>query len=157
MSCPHGRAAQTADLDAGIMEPMFRRRKRPVAASFDERLEALRQAGLETRTEAAGRVRVTRGELAATIEEAPGAAPRIVLTGRLLGGELARLVDGGFQKFWRTPEGRSVPALADQLEGLHGFEEDLREALGLASYYNTSLGSTNALHRYDRPAPPSSS
>ena len=66
-----------------------------------------------------------------------------------MGGEIAALVDGGYQKFWRAG-GRNVPALAGQLEALHEFEEDLREGLGLESFYNTSLGTTNDLHLYDR-------
>jgi len=64
-------------------------------------------------------------------------------------GEIAALVDRGFQKFWRAGD-RSVPALAQQLKALHEFQEDLREALGLVSRYNTSLGTTNDLHLYDR-------
>jgi leucyl-tRNA synthetase len=37
-----------------------------------------------------------------------------------------------------------------QLKALHAFEEDLTEALGLESLYNTSLGTTNDFHVYDR-------
>lgn len=59
-------------------------------------------------------------------------------------------MDGGFQKFWRVGNARKAPALASQLRALHAFEEDLREALGLESLYNTSLGTTNDLHQYDR-------
>jgi hypothetical protein len=59
-------------------------------------------------------------------------------------------VDGGFQKFWRVDGQRKAPALASQLKTLHEFEEDLRAALGLDSLYNTSLGTTNDLHHYDR-------
>jgi hypothetical protein len=68
---------------------------------------------------------------------------------------MARLVDVGFQKFWRTPEGNDTPVLAEDLSQLHAFEEDLRETLGLVSLYNTSLGTTNNLHLYDRVTPPS--
>jgi hypothetical protein len=69
--------------------------------------------------------------------------------GWVLGAEIAALVDGGYQKFWRAGS-RRVPALAQHLKELHDFEEDLREALGLESLYNTSLGTTNDLHVYDR-------
>jgi len=68
---------------------------------------------------------------------------------RAVAAEIAALVDGGYQKFWRAGN-RRVPALAQQLKALHDFEEDLREALGLESLYNTSLGTTNDLHVYDR-------
>jgi hypothetical protein len=77
------------------------------------------------------------------------AAPRIERAGWLVGGEIAALIDEGYQKFWRAG-GRDVPAQARQLQALHEFEEDLREALGLESLYNTSLGTINDLHEYDR-------
>jgi hypothetical protein len=62
-------------------------------------------------------------------------------------------VDTGFQKFWRTPDGRDLPALAAHLRELHAFLEDLRETLGLTSLYNTALGTVNDLHLYDRSRP----
>ena len=43
-----------------------------------------------------------------------------------------------------------MPALASQLQALHAFDEDLREALGLTSLYNVSLGTTADEHLYDR-------
>lgn len=134
---------------AAYNETMFFRRPRPRAPSFDEQLEILRSAGLDVRAEGEQRARVARGASAAVIEKAAG-APRIALTGRLLGDELARLVDAGNQKFWRTPGGRQWPALAAHLSELHALLEDLRAALGLASFYNTALGTVNDLHLYDR-------
>ena len=131
-------------------ESMFFRRKRPRALNFEEHVRALRRAGFEVHAEPGGRVRVARGASAAVVEDAPGAAPRILVTGRLLRDDIARLVDGGFQKFWRTPDGHEAPTLAAHLGELHAFHEDLREALGLVSYYNTSLGTTNDWHLYDR-------
>ena len=70
--------------------------------------------------------------------------------GWVVNGETALLVDGGFQKFWRVGDQRKAPALAHELKTLHNFEEDLREALGLTSLYNTSLGTVNDVHMYDR-------
>jgi hypothetical protein len=128
---------------------MFFRRGRPRAPSFDEHVQALRAAGFDVRAGGDRRVCVARGASAAIIEAVAG-APRIVLTGRLVGEEIARLVDTGFQKFWRTPDGRDIPALAEHLSELHALLEDLRETLGLASLYNTSLGTVNDLHLYDR-------
>jgi hypothetical protein len=124
---------------------MFFRRRRPKETTFEERLEALRAAGFETLPEPGSRVKASRGGCGALI--AP--APRIEHAGWLVEGEIAALVDGGYQKFWRTG-GRDVPALAEQLKALHDFEEDLREGLGLESLYNTSLGTINDLHLYDR-------
>jgi hypothetical protein len=78
-------------------------------------------------------------------------APRIAQrAGILAGGEIANLVDGGFQKFFRTPSGKSKPALATDLRALHDFEEDLKEALGLESLYNESLGTVSTFYQYDR-------
>ncbi len=76
--------------------------------------------------------------------------PRVDASGLLLGSQIARLIDGGFQKFLETPGGKRKPALASDLQALHDFQEDLREALGLESYYNESLGTTFNRHAYDR-------
>jgi hypothetical protein len=124
---------------------MLFRRHQVKAQTFEERLEALRAAGFDTAPEPDGRVRVSRDGCAARIDS----GPRIERAGWLVGGEIAALIDGGYQKFWRTSSG-SVPARAEQLKALHEFEEDLREGLGLESYYNTSLGTINDLHNYDR-------
>ena len=64
--------------------------------------------------------------------------------------EIGALVDGGFQKFFRTPSGKKKPALAEELKALHDFEEDAREALGKQSYYNESLGTVSTFYLYDR-------
>jgi hypothetical protein len=124
---------------------MWFRKRQPKVTTFEERLEALRASGFETLPEPGGRVKVSRAGCGAIIDS----APRIERAGWLVGGEIAELVDGGYQKFWRAG-GRDVPALAEQLKALHEFEEDLREGLGLESFYNTSLGTTNDLHLYDR-------
>lgn len=129
---------------------MFFRRKPPRTPTFQERLESLRGSGFRTDARPEGRVQVSRDACAAIIEDALDGGTRIHRAGRLLGDEIALLVDVGYQKFWQTPDGCRVPALAHQLEELHDFEEDLREALGLLSLYNTSLGTTNDLHLYDR-------
>jgi hypothetical protein len=127
---------------------MFFRRHKPVEITFEERLATLRQSGFDTSRQTDGRVRVGRDGCAAIITE--GSIPRIDRAGWLIGDEIALLVDGGFQKFWRVGSERKAPALASQLKALHEFEEDLREGLGLESLYNTSLGTTNDDHQYDR-------
>jgi len=129
---------------------MLLRRPRPRMPSFEERLEALRAAGFQVHQEGSGRLRVSRGASAAIVEAAAGACPRIAVAGRLIEGEIARLVDAGFQKFWRNAGGRQWPALAAHLSELHALLEDVRECLGLISPYNTSLGTVNDLHVYDR-------
>jgi len=133
---------------------MFFRREKPREITFQDRLEALRQAGFELQPEAGGRetaVRVLRDGCASVIAPAGEAGVRIaVRPGRLLKGEVAALVDGGFQKFFQSPGGARKPALAPELKALHRFQEDLREALGLTSLYNESLGTVSNLYFYDR-------
>jgi hypothetical protein len=124
---------------------MFFRRPQPSEPSFEDRLNALRRLGFEIHPQADGRVRVYRDGCAAIVSEG-----RIERAGWVLRGSIAQLVDGGYQKFWAVDGRRAAPALAFELKALHAFNEDLLEALGLKSYYNTSLGTTNALHDYDR-------
>jgi hypothetical protein len=76
--------------------------------------------------------------------------PHIDRAGLMIGNEIGALVNGGYQQYWLAPSGKRVPAQAAQLKELHEFEEDLKEALGLSSLYNTSLGTISALHLYDR-------
>lgn len=129
---------------------MFFRRQTPHVPTFEERLTNLRQLGFAVTAEGSGRARVSRNGCAAVIEDAPGGQPLVNKAGVLIGNEIGLVVHGGYQMFLRTPIGRNVPALASQLQALHGFEEDLREGLGLISLYNTSLGTTSDLHLYDR-------
>lgn len=132
------------------MKSMFFRRVRSRRPDFSQRIEKLKTWGFEVQQLDDGGLRVLRDGCEARVRRGEGDALLVEQTGRSLGGELARLVDGGYQKFWLTPGGRREPALAGQLKVLHAFEEDLREALGLKSLYNTSLGTVSALHLYDR-------
>jgi hypothetical protein len=112
-------------------------------------VENLRQAGF-TVTPGAGAVRVTRGVCAIDLKDEGGEARAVGAAGILMGGEIGALIDGGYQKFFRTPTGRQQPALAEELKALHEFEEDLKEALGQESYYNESLGTVSTYYLYDR-------
>jgi hypothetical protein len=69
--------------------------------------------------------------------------------GWLLAGEIARLVDKGYQKFLKTPK-LEIPATADILRAIHEFSEELKEAAGATSLYNESLGTTSDRYVYDR-------
>jgi hypothetical protein len=69
--------------------------------------------------------------------------------GYLLGGEVATLLDRGFQKFWKTRR-LEVPAIAESLQAVHRFAEELREVIGEPSLYNESLGTTSDSYHYDR-------
>lgn len=118
---------------------MFFRKPVPETAAWEDRLAGFAVERLDGR-----RVRVERSGCGAVA--APAGIER---SGWIVGGEIAALVDAGYQKFWQAGA-RRIPALAPQLQALHAFEEDLREALGLTSLYNTSLGTTNDAHHYDR-------
>ena len=73
-----------------------------------------------------------------------------VLPPSLLQGQCARLWDAGYQKFLLSDEGVKLPALAEQLVNLRKFNEELRTALGVPTFYNEALGSVSALSVYDR-------
>jgi len=128
---------------------MFFRRQRLEIPTFDQRVEKLRAAGFAT-APLDGALRVTRGPCAIDLKEQDGAAVAVCQAGILMGAEIGALVDGGYQKFFRTPSGKQKPALADELKALHEFEEDLWQALGRQSYYNQSLGTVSTLYLYDR-------
>ena len=69
--------------------------------------------------------------------------------GYLIGGEIAKLVNKGYQQFLKTSK-TEVPATADHLKALHQFTEEFKEALGLPSLYNESLGTVSDSYVYDR-------
>jgi hypothetical protein len=113
-------------------------------------MDALRQAGFTVAARQGGIARVSREECAVDLKDTGGTLQREGRAGVLLGDEIASLVDGGFQKFFRTPGGRQKPALAEELKALHDFEEDVKEALGQESLYNESLGTVSTFYLYDR-------
>ena len=87
---------------------------------------------------------------AAEIAPAPDGTTEILSRpGVLVGGEIARLLDRGYQKFFKTSK-LEIPATADHLRSLHEFSEELKEAMGATSLYNESLGTTSDLYQYDR-------
>jgi hypothetical protein len=68
----------------------------------------------------------------------------------MLKGQFTRLWDAGYQKFLLTDEGLKLPALASHLQSLRKFNEELRTALGVPTFYNEALGSVSQLSVYDR-------
>jgi hypothetical protein len=87
---------------------------------------------------------------AAEIAAAPdGTTEVLARPGWMLGGQIARLVDRGYQKFLKTPS-IEIPATADHLRAIHEFSEELKEAAGATSLYNESLGTTSDRYIYDR-------
>ena len=129
---------------------MFFRRRPPVAVTYSSQLEALKQAGFAASALGTGGVRVSRGDCAVDLKEVAGKAQVIGCAGILAGSEIAHLVDGGFQKFFCSPNGARRPATASQLVALHAFEEDLKQALHEECLYNDSLGTVSSSYMYDR-------
>ncbi len=133
----------------GYNERMFFRRERPQNPTFAERVENLRKAGFTITPLAGGAVRACRENCVVDLREENGK----VCAGRagiLMAGEIGVLVDGGYQKFFRTSDGKNKPALADELKALHNFEDDLKQALGQEMLYNEALGTVSTFYLYDR-------
>lgn len=68
----------------------------------------------------------------------------------MINGQFTRLWDAGYQKFLLTDDGHKLPALATHLENLRKFNEELRTALGVPTFYNEALGSVSQVSVYDR-------
>ena len=73
-----------------------------------------------------------------------------ILPSVIVNDQFTRLWDAGYQKFLLFDDGRKLPALASQLGCLRKFNEELRTALGVPTYYNEALGSTCRITSYDR-------
>jgi hypothetical protein len=95
-------------------------------------------------------VQVRKYGCAAEIAAAPdGTVEILARPGWLLNGEIARLLDRGYQKFIKTSK-LEIPATADHLRAIHEFTEELNEATGATSLYNEALGTTSNVYNYDR-------
>jgi len=69
--------------------------------------------------------------------------------GAVVAGEIARLLDRGYQKFLKTSK-YELPATAAQLQAIHRFTEELTQVTGGVSLYNEALGTTSDVYQYDR-------
>ena len=95
-------------------------------------------------------VQVRKYGCAAEIAAAPdGSVEILARPGWVLSGEIARLLDRGYQKFLKTSK-LEIPASADHLRALHEFTEELNEAIGATTLYNEALGTTSNVYNYDR-------
>jgi hypothetical protein len=87
---------------------------------------------------------------AAEIAAAPGGTVLLLARpGWVLNGEISRLVDRGYQKFFKSSK-VEIPATADHLRAIHEFTEELNEATGATTLYNEALGTTSDVYNYDR-------
>ncbi|MFQ5694491.1 MAG: hypothetical protein ACE5HB_00725 [Terriglobia bacterium] len=135
---------------------------RPLATRVFSReaIDALKPAGFECAAIGSNpeRVRAMKHGCACLFERRPEGDYRLAAgPGYLIRGEIARLWDAGYQKFWLlgppTEEPfneRRRPALTEQLGALSRFTEELKHALGLPSFYDESIGATTTTTAYDR-------
>jgi hypothetical protein len=98
-----------------------------------------------------GVVRVEKYGCGAEFRKGPdGRYQMTVMPTIMLKGQFTRLWDAGYQKFLLTDDGQKLPALAYHLENLRKFNEELRTALGVPTFYNEALGSVSQISVYDR-------
>jgi hypothetical protein len=121
-------------------------------SNFDQTLEKLRAHSFDVAAFAgvAGGVLVTKHGAGAVL--VPGNGTPVAFferPGALIGGEVARLLDRGYQKFLKTSK-YEFPASSTQLQAIHIFSEELSQLSGAISLYNEALGTTSDLYEYDR-------
>ncbi len=122
------------------------------ARSYEDAVTWLRDHGFDL-TEAPGtngRVFLRKYNVSAAIQKTPDDGVKIfAYPGYLMGSEISKLVNRGYQQFLKTSKAE-VPATADHLKAVQSFSEELKEALGLPSLYNESLGTVSESYHYDR-------
>lgn len=111
---------------------------------------ALPQFGFTVRS-SGGVARVEKYNCGAEFRKAPdGQYQMTELPTIMKMGQFTQLWDAGYQKFLITKDKRKLPAIVSELADLRKFNEELRFALGVPTYYNEALGSTCAYTVYDR-------
>jgi hypothetical protein len=108
-----------------------------------------------------GAYRVSKYGVAAEIAPSPANTEKIIpapapaeITSRagvLLNGQIATLVDKGYQKFLKAGK-LEIVATAGHLRSIHLFSQELDDATGATMLYNESLGTTSDKYMYDRVA-----
>ena len=120
--------------------------------TYEDALSWLREHGFDL-LEAPGtqgRVFLKKYNVSAAIQKNGDDAVKIfAYPGYLIGSEISKLVNRGYQQFLKTAK-TEVPATADHLKALQQFTEELKEGLGLPSLYNESLGTVSESYQYDR-------
>jgi hypothetical protein len=129
--------------------------RKPARPTFDQIIETLRTNGFEASPSVGspGGTLVSKYGVAAVLvpaREGDGCpAAMAEAPGILIRGQIARLLDRGYQKFIATSK-FELPATANQLHAIHRFHEELTQLTGGTSLYNESLGTTSDLYQYDR-------
>lgn len=113
-------------------------------------IESLSSKGFLVRS-SGGVVRIEKYGCGAELRKTPEGAYQMTLLPAIMHqGQFTRLWDAGYQKFLLTHDNRKVPIRVNQLADLRRFNEELRTALGVSTYYNEALGSTCHVTVYDR-------
>ncbi len=120
--------------------------------SYEDAVSWFRDHGFDL-TEAPGtqaRVFLRKYNVSAAIQKTEDDGVKIfAYPGYLIGSEISKLVNKGYQQFLKTSR-TEIAATADHLKALHQFSEEMKEALGLPSLYNESLGTVSEAYQYDR-------
>ena len=97
-----------------------------------------------------GRIFLKKYNASAAIERGPdGAVKMFAYPGYLVGGEISKLVDKGYQKTLKTTK-TEIAATAEHLKALHQFAQELKEGSGGISLYNEALGPVSDEYKSDR-------
>ncbi len=97
-----------------------------------------------------GRVFLKKYNVSAAIQKNGDEGVKIfAYPGYLISGEISKLINRGYQQVLKTSK-TEIAATADHLKSLQQFSEELKEALGLPSLYNESLGTVSEAYQYDR-------
>jgi hypothetical protein len=118
---------------------------------FDQpQIESLSSKGFLVRS-SGGVVRIEKYGCGAELRKASeGRYQMTVIPSIMSQGQFTHLWDAGYQKFLLTHDGAKIPIRVGQLADLRLFNEELRTALGVPTYYNEALGSTCQYSVYDR-------
>ena len=135
--------------------------KKSKALTFEQIQDALKSHSFEVKSVSSG-LWVAKYGCAAVLTQGTGAtaAPGVDTgsdtivafqerPGVIVQGQIARLLDRGYQKFFKTAK-YELPAAAPQLEAIHRFTEELTQITGGISLYNEALGTTSDVYQYDR-------
>lgn len=118
---------------------------------FEQRqVESLSSKGFLVRS-SGGVVRIEKYNCGAELRKLPNAKFQMTIIPSIMhSGQFTHLWDAGYQKFLLTHDGKKVPIRVNQLSDLRQFDDELRTALGVPTYYNLAIGSTCQYSVYDR-------
>ena len=113
-------------------------------------VESLSPKGFLVRS-SGGVVRIEKYDCGAELRKSPQGAFQMTEIPCIMWDEqFTHLWDAGYQKFLVTHDAKKLPVHVNQLVNLRRFNEELRSALDVPTYYNEALGSTCHLSVYDR-------